>query len=161
MDSSDDQQDDKTKNAVNKKNGTKKKLLKVISIVIGSVIALALAIFLIVTFATSAPSIVSDELVADIQALKGTETYNLLSDDAKATTSPAEVESIVTQLGIILTNKAEVQSKEISIGTDKRTTATIVYKIIGNDGVTYDLTVTLVENNGKWQVLNFESKARK
>ena len=148
----------KIMNSPNKKDWSiKKRVIVTVGIIVGLILALFLALFLTVNVATSEPLKVSDELVADIQGLKGKETFDLLSREAQATTSQAEVESIVTQIGQILTGKPTVKSKDISVATDKKSTSTIVYKIAGNDGITYRLTVTLVKNENKWQVLNFQS----
>lgn len=140
-----------------KKWSTKKKIIVAISVILGGILALFLALFVTVNIATTEPLKVSNELVANIQRLNGTETYNLLSNDAQETTSEAEVESIVNQIGPVLTGKPKVESKEINASTEKRSTSIIVYEIFGNDGYIYNLTVTLIKNNDRWQVLNFQS----
>lgn len=137
---------------------TKKKIIVFVSVIVGLILALFMALFLTVNIATTEPLKVSNEFVADIQGLRAKETYDSLSNDTKATTSQAEIESIVSQIGPILTGKPTIESKDVSVATDKKSTSTIVYKIAGADGISYILTVALVKNNDQWQVLYFESE---
>lgn len=142
------------------KNRTKQKwsLKKLLLVIAGSIIIFILALVAIVNISTSAPVKVSDELVAAIQSNDSTAAYKLLSDDAKATISSDDLKTVVAQVSPILTGKPDLQSKEIKSGTSGSNTANVIYEIEGNDNITYKFTVNLIETNGNWKVLNFESE---
>jgi len=142
---------DKTKE---KEKWSLKKLLAIIG---GSIIIFIIALIAIVTISTSAPVKVSDELVADIQANNATAAYQLLANEAKNTISSDDFKATIAQISPILTGKPDMQSKDINADSNSLTSAKVIYKIAGSDGITYKFTVNLVEVNKEWKVLNFES----
>jgi len=150
---SDDGQTKETK-PIKQKWSLKKKII----VIVGSILAFIAVILLIANIATSAPLRVSDEFVANIQDKKATAAYNLLSTDAQGTITLNDFTSMVDQIGPILNGKPNMKSKEVSAETGRDSTAKVVYEISGSDDYKYDLTVNLVEKDGAWKVLNFESK---
>jgi len=162
MATSDKQQDTTTSNNAQGKNtkNTKKKwsLKKKIIVILSAIVVFIIAIVIVANVATSAPLKVSDELVADIQATNSTAAYDLMSADAQNAESSKDFKAAIEQIGPILTGKPDMQSKEVSAETGTNPTAKVIYKIAGNDGNTYKFTVNLVQDNGEWKVLNFESK---
>lgn len=133
---------------------------KIALIVVGSIIAFIAIVVIVANMATNAPIRVSDELIADIQNNRATAAYQLMSSDAKATFTEKQFSDTIGQIGPILNGKPNNISKEINTTTDGASTAKVVYEISGSDGNTYNFTVNLTENNGKWLVQNFESKLR-
>ena len=140
---------------------TKKKSIgKIIGIIIGSIIAVIATLVIIIFVSTDAPIKVSDEFLNDIQTGKSTAAYNLMSDEAKNATDSATFDAVVKRIAPILTGKPNLISREISAKTGVPTTATVVYEIQGTDAK-YNMTITLQENNGKWQVLKLDNKAQR
>jgi flagellar basal body-associated protein FliL len=135
----------------------KKKILAILS----AIVVFIIAIVAIANMATSAPLQVSDNLLTDIRSLNTSAGYNLLSSGAKATITSADFSSVVDRIGPILTGAPELQSKEVSAETGSDSTAKVVYTIKGSDGLTYTMTVNLVDENGEWKVLNFDNTANK
>jgi len=144
-------------NIISIKQKQKWGLGKKIAIVAGVFIVFIFSIILIVNMATSAPLKISDEMVANIQSKNSTAAYELLSTETKETISKNDFKAIVNQIAPILNSKPEMQSKNIKAATGKTTTAKVIYKIAGSDGLTYNFTVNLVEKDSKWTVQSFES----
>ncbi len=140
-----------------KKTKQKWSLKKKLTVIIGTIVVLIIALVLIANTATSAPLKVSDELLTDIQAGNATAAYNLLADDTKASVTSDDMKATVDQISPILTGKPSVQSKEVSAESGKNTTAKIVYEIAGSDKLTYTVTVNLVQKNDAWKVSDFTS----
>lgn len=141
-----------------KKKKGKKVLIIVVCVLAALIILVAGTILYTVNNTTSAPVNVSKQLVSDIQSKNATDAYNLLSPEAQKTVSSADFAKIVDQIGPILNGAPKMQSKEVSAATGDNQTAKVVYQIKGSDGVTYNFTVSLAKNNGKWLVQNFDSK---
>ena len=133
---------------------------KVAAIALGGVVIFIAIILIIANIATNAPLKISDEFISDIQNDKATAAYDLMSTDAKTTITASEFTKTVDKISPYLTGEPNLQSKEANTSTESGTTAKIVYEIKGSDA-TYTITVSLVENNGKWQVQTFESKLKK
>lgn len=142
-----------------KKSSTKQKwsIKKKIVVIAGVIVTFIIAIIIIANVATSAPLKVSDEFVSDIQSSKASAAYDMMSADAQIATSSQDFATMVDNMGPILTGKPNMQSKEVNAQTGSDTTAKVVYEIVGSDNFTHIITVNLVQKNGEWKVLNFES----
>lgn len=134
-----------------------KKIIIIISAIIGVIILSVVGILMFVNTATSAPLKISDQFVMDIQGNNAPAAYKLMSTEAQNATSAAEFNAMVDQMGTILTGKPTNTSKEINTSTDKGTSAKVIYEVTGNDNFTHVLTLNLVLENNEWKVLNFES----
>lgn len=160
MDHSDDQQVT-TSNSEQKLNtkATKQKwsIKKKIAVIAGAIVAFVVAIILIANVATSAPLKVSDEFVSDIQSSKASAAYDMMSADAQIATSSQDFATMVDNMAPILTGKPDMKSKEVNAETGSDTAAKVVYEIKGSDNLTHVITVNLVQKDGEWKVLNFES----
>jgi hypothetical protein len=130
---------------------------KIVTVIVGSFVAFIILIVIIANTATSASVKVSNELITDIQAKNGAAAYSLMSSPAKATITESDFSATVDRIAPILNGTPKMQSKEVSGETGTNATAKVVYKISGSDGVTYNVTVNLVKENGQWKVLNFDS----
>ena len=139
-----------------KKKRSKKSLL--LKIVIG-IVAFVVILFVFVNSATSEAVKISDQFISSIQNVDGDSAYNLFSDAAKANTDQQQFANAVDRIGPILKGDTKITSKDISAGTDSKTTSNIVYQIIGTDGTTYNIAVVMVKVDGNWQVENFTSEA--
>lgn len=148
---------DGIQNIISIKQKQKWGLGKKIAVIAGVVVVFIFAIVIIANMATSAPLKISDEMIADIQSKNSTAAYELLSTEAKGTVTKDDFKAVIDQIGPILNGKPEMQSKDVKAETGKTTTAKVIYKIAGSDGITYKFTVNLVENDSKWTVQNFES----
>lgn len=137
----------------------KNNIAKIIGIVIGSFIALIAIIVITVMTATNAPVKISDEFIANVQANNSVAAYDLMTAEAKETVTQDNFSADIARVAPILTGEPTIISREISAETGKASTATIVYEIQGTDAK-YEMTLNLQENDGKWQVLNFESEAK-
>lgn len=125
-------------------------------IVAGAIVAFV-ALFIIVNMATSGVSKASNEFLKDIQNKNADAAYSLLTKDAAAATDRAQFQKVVDQAGPILNTTAKMTSKEAAGETGSAATGKVVYEIKGTDGVTYNVTINLQKEDGKWKVLNFES----
>ena len=157
MDNSEEQQTTAIDDKPIKKTKQKWSLKKKITVIVGSIVAFFILLFIIITVATSAPLKVSDEFVADIQASNSSAAYDLMSSDAQLATSSQDFATMVETMSPILTGKPSVQSKEVSAETGSDPSAKVVYEVTGSDSYTHILTVNLVQKAGQWKVLNFES----
>ena len=145
---------EKTKKKPTKQKwSTKKKIL----VIVGSIVAFIILLIVIAGIATSGPSKVSDEFVSDIKASQASDAYDLMSSDGQIATSSLDFAKMVDQIGPILTGKLENKSAEVSAETGAKSSAKVVYEVAGSDSYTHVLTVNLVQENGQWKVLNFES----
>lgn len=157
MSSSDNQQetavlkDDKN----NKQKWSLKKKLYVIG---GAIVGVFLVLLLITNATTAAPVKVSNQMVADIQAVNGTAAYTLLSSGAKDVTDPQQFNATIDQIGPILNGTPKMKSKEVKAETGSAASAKVVYDIHGSDGLTYTFTINLVKEGSDWKVLNFASE---
>ena len=129
-------------------------------IVAGAVVA-AIVLVIIVNMATSGVAKVSNEFLKDIQNKNADAAYSLLTKDAAAVTGKDQFKKVVNQAGPILNTKTNMTSKEVSGETGKAGTGKVVYEIKGTDGITYEVTINLQKEDGKWKVLNFESTQKK
>lgn len=129
-------------------------------IVAGAVVAFV-ALFIIVNLATSGVAKVSNEFLKDVQNKNADAAYSLLTKDAAAATDKDQFKKVVDQAGPILNTKTKMTSKEASGETGKAGTGKVTYEIKGTDGITYQVTVSLQKEDGKWKVLNFESTQKK
>lgn len=129
-------------------------------IVAGAVVVLVV-LFIIVNMATSGVAKVSNEFLKDMQNKNADAAYSLLTKAAAAATDKDQFKKVVDQAGPILNTTAKMTSKEASGETGNAATGKVVYEIKGTDGITYDVTVNLQKEDGKWKVLNFESTQKK
>jgi len=157
MESPNKDQEKTVTNTDKKKSKQKWSLKKKILVIVGVVIALFIVIFVTASMATSAPLKVSDEFITDIQAGKASAAYDLMSSDAQLKTSSQDFTAMVDQMSPILTGVPKNTSKEVSAETGSDPSAKIVYDVTGSDNYTHVLTVNLVQVDGQWKVLNFES----
>lgn len=129
-------------------------------IVAGAVVAFVV-LFIIINLATSGVTKVSNEFLKDMQNKNADGAYSLLTKEAAAATDKDQFKKVVDQAGPILNTKAKMTSKEASGETGKAGTGKVVYEIKGTDGITYNITINLQKEDGKWKVLNFESTQKK
>ncbi len=134
-------------------------LKKKLAVIGGGIIIFIIGLVAIVNSATSAPLKVSDDFISAIRNENSTSAYSLFSSEAKQVVDADDFKLVVDQIGPILSGLPEVQSKEVSAETGSDATAKIVYKIKGSDGLTYLLTVNLINENSEWKVINFDSEA--
>lgn len=161
MDDSDRQNTTKLSSEQNLKPSRSKQkwsLKKKLYVIGGAIVGVFLVLLLITNAATSAPVKVSNQLVADIQAVNGASAYTLLSSSAKNVTDPQEFNATVDHIGPILNGTPKMKSKEVKGETGTSATAKVVYSIHGSDGLTYTFTVNLVKEGSDWKVLNFASE---
>ncbi|MGD8373656.1 MAG: hypothetical protein PVI21_02245 [Candidatus Woesebacteria bacterium] len=118
---------------------------------------IAVAVVVVANLATSPSAKVSDDFLNSVQAKDSDSAYALLSSGAKETITSADFKDIVDQIGPILNTQEKTITKSVQAQTGSQPTARVEYEILGTDGVTYSIVVNLVEENGKWKVLNFES----
>jgi len=112
---------------------------------------------IVANVATSAPLKVSDDFVSNIQLGKSSTAYDMMSSDAQIATSSADFAAMGENMSPILTGKPNNISKEVSAETGSDPSAKVVYEISGSDNYIHVITVNLVQKNGDWKVLNFES----
>jgi hypothetical protein len=111
-------------------------------------------------FATKDAVAVADQFINNIQKVKPYEAYEQLSSKAKEVVSSEDLTTVIEKIGPILNGEVSKEGREISTGTDEDTISTITYKIPGSDGDTYIVVINLVKEDGKWKVLNFDSKTK-
>lgn len=159
MENSDKQSISNTSNPQNiKKTKQKWSMKKKIIVIVGAIVVFIASLFVIVNTATSAPLKVSDEFVSNIQSGNASAAYDLMSSNGQLTTSSQDFEAVVNQISPILTGEPKNTSKEVSAETGSDPKAEVIYEVKGNDGFTYELTVRLVQENGEWKVLAFNSE---
>jgi hypothetical protein len=141
------------------KKKKKRSVKKIIGIVVLALVGLVVVSTLFVNSATKAPLAVSDLFLNSVQAGDAGLAYELFSSEAKTTISLGELQSVVNQIGPILSTTEKVTSKEIGGETGSAATSQITYEIIGTDGKTYTVIVNLMKENDMWRVLNFDSNA--
>lgn len=129
--------------------------------IVAGVVVAFVVLFIIVNMATSGVAKVSNEFLKDVQNKNADAAYSLLTKDATASTDKDQFKKLVDQAGPILNAKTNMTSKEASGETGSAATGKVVYEIKGTDGITYDVTVNLQKEDGKWKVLNFESTQKK
>lgn len=146
----------------NQKSAKKPKwsLKKKIIVIVGAILTFIIVLIAIVSMSTSAPLAVSDAFVKDIQAVNASSAYDMMSNDAQTATSSADFAMVVDQIGPILTGEPKLKEKEISAETGNNATAEIIYEVKGNDDITYELSVQLIEQDGDWKVQGFNSERK-
>lgn len=132
---------------------TKKKIVVILS----AIVVFIVGIIIVANVATSAPLKVSDEFVSDIQLGKASAAYDMMSAEAQIATSSADFAAMVENMSPILTGNPNNISKEVKAETGSDPSAKVVYEISGSDSRVHVITVNLVQKNGDWKVLNFES----
>ena len=146
----------KRNNIKKRRNDNSKKL---IGIVTGLIVGLAILIAFLAINAVDTPLKVSNKFVDDIQCRKSVAAYNLMSAEAQNITKKPDFDLIIRRIAPVLTGTPTIISREISKDKDQNKIAKVVYEIMGTDA-TYIVTVMLQEVNGKWQISSFESKTK-
>lgn len=123
-------------------------------------VIVAVAAVVIANLATNPSAKTSDDFLNSIQSGDSDTAYALLSAGAKTTITSDEFAQVVKQIGPTLNTKEATISKSVSAETGTQSSAQVVYEIKGTDGVTYSFTTNLVQENGKWKILNFDSKQK-
>jgi len=157
METSGEQPTTVTTKTESKKPKQKWSMKKKIIVIVSAIVVFIIGIVIVANVATSAPLKVSDEFVSDIQSSKASAAYDMMSSDAQIATSSADFKAMVDQMAPILTGKPNNISKEVSAETGSDPTAKVVYEISGSDSRVHVITINLVQKNGDWKVLNFES----
>lgn len=157
METSSEQQTTVTAKPEAKKPKQKWSTKKKIIVIVSAIVVFIVGIVIVANVATSAPLKVSDEFVSNIQLGKASTAYDMMSVDAQIATSSADFAAMVENMSPILTGKLNNISKEVSAETGSDPSAKIVYEISGSDSRVHVVTVNLVQKNGDWKVLNFES----
>lgn len=140
--------------AVNKKP----RLSKVMKIIIGVVVFIALVI-VIAFFATSGASQTSNTFVDDILKNNSSAAYELFSSEAKQTVTTDQFKQVVATMAGVLDDQASQQSANVESETGQSSKGTVIYEVKGTDG-TYELTVNLTKENGEWRVLSFDNSRK-
>jgi ABC-type transporter MlaC component len=128
--------------------------------IVAGVVLFVVAVFILVSIAARGAVKVSNEFLSNIQNRQAGAAYALFSNEAAAATPRDEFNKIVDRIGPLLNTKADMKSKEVQGETGSSATSTVVYEIKGTDGVTYEVTVNLVKEDGEWKVVNFDSSAK-
>lgn len=121
---------------------------------------IAVGVVLIANMATNPSAKVSDDFLNSIQAGDSDKAYAMFTTDAKSTITSADFKTVVAQIGPILNTKETTITKSVQAQTGSQPTAKVVYEITGTDGITYTFTTNMIEENGQWKILNFESKQK-
>ena len=132
-------------------------LKKKIIVFTGIVLAFIATVLVIALVATDAPLKLGDQFITDIKGNNASSAYDLMSSEAQAATSSQEFATIVDQLGPILTGSPKNISRDVSAETGSNPSAKLIYEVEGSDNFTHILTINLVQVNGNWRVLNFQS----
>ncbi|OGL34982.1 hypothetical protein A3F65_02230 [Candidatus Saccharibacteria bacterium RIFCSPHIGHO2_12_FULL_47_16b] len=130
------------------------KILSVIAVIIGAVIIIAI-------LATSGVAKTGDEFLNAIKSGNADAAYALFTREAAAATDKASFRQTVDRIKPILNGPTKMTDREAKGETGQAATGKVVYEIKGTDGVTYQLTINLQKEDGKWKVLNFESTKKK
>ncbi|HEX7405461.1 MAG TPA: hypothetical protein VF307_06015 [Candidatus Nanopelagicaceae bacterium] len=138
----------------------KRSWMKILGIIAIAIVVLFVGASFFVNSATKAPVAVANQFVNDIQAGNAAGAYALFSSEAQTTVTPAQFDSIVAQVGPILSTTEKITSRKINAATGSAVTSEITYEIKGTDGKTYVVIVNLTKVNSDWKVLNFDSKAK-
>lgn len=128
--------------------------------IVAAAVVVFVILFIVINLATSGVVKVSNEFLKDMQNKNAEGAYSLLTKEAAAATDKTQFAKIVDQAGPILNTKAKMTSKEVSGETGQAGSGKVTYEIKGTDGVTYTVTINLQKQDGKWMVLNFESKKK-
>ena len=131
----------------------KKKIVVITSIVL----AFIATILLVALVATDAPLKLGNQFISDIKENNASAAYDLMSSEAQAATSSQEFAAIVDQLGPILTGSPKNISRDVNAETGSNPSAKLTYEVEGSDNYTHILTINLVQVNGNWKILNFQS----
>ena len=132
-------------------------LKKKIVVIAGIVLAFIATILVVALVATNAPLKLGDQFISDIKDNNASAAYDLMSSEAKTATSSQEFATIVDQLGPILTGSPKNISRDVSAETGSNPSAKLTYEVEGSDSYTHILTINLVQVNGNWKILNFQS----
>lgn len=146
--------------SMNAKPVRKRGVGKIIGIVIGAIVVVAVALTFFVNSATKAPVAASNQFLNALQAGDASTAYALFSTEAKAAVPSDQFDAAVQQVGPILNGSEKMTSKKVNGSTGSASTSEVVYEIPGTDGKTYKFTVNLTKENDTWKVLNFTSKAQ-
>lgn len=145
--------------SMNAKPVKKRSVGKIIGIVIGAIVVVAVGLTFFVNSATKAPVAASNQFLNALQAGDASTAYALFSTEAKAAVPSDQFDAAVQQVGPILNGSEKMTSKKVNASTGSAATSEVVYEIPGTDGKTYKFTVNLTKENDTWKVLNFTSKA--
>ena len=145
--------------SMNYKPVKKRSFGRIIGIIIGAIVVVAIALTFFVDSATKAPVAASNSFLNAVQIGDASAAYSLFSSEAKAAVPSDQFDAVVNQVGPILSAQEKMTSKKVNAQTGSASTAEVVYEIPGTDGKTYSFTVSLTKEGETWKVLNFVSKA--
>ena len=145
--------------SMNSKPVKRRSFGRIIGIIIGAIVVVAIALTFFVDSATKAPVAASNSFLNAVQIGDASAAYSLFSSEAKAAVPSDQFNAVVNQVGPILSAQEKMTSKKVNAQTGSASTAEVVYEIPGTDGKTYSFTVSLTKEGETWKVLNFVSKA--
>ena len=145
--------------SMNSKPVKRRSFGRIIGIIIGAIVVVAIALTFFVDSATKAPVAASNSFLNAVQIGDASAAYSLFSSEAKAAVPSDQFDAVVNQVGPILSAQEKMTSKKVNAQTGSASTAEVVYEIPGTDGKTYSFTVSLTKEGETWKVLNFVSKA--
>jgi len=136
---------------------TRRKKLRVLVKVFAFLVIIAAIVFAIVSSATSGVVKVSDQFLADLRANNPTSAYQLFSAAAKANVPEDQFPDALTALNSVLTGKPKNTGKSVSASTTGISTAVVTYEIKNDDNKLFNITFSLVKEDGEWKINNFNS----
>lgn len=145
--------------SMNSKPVKRRSFGRIIGIIIGAIVVVAIALTFFVDSATKAPVAASNSFLNAVQIGDASAAYSLFSSEAKAAVPSDQFDAVVNQVGPILSAQEKMTSKKVNAQTGSASTAEVIYEIPGTDGKTYSFTVSLTKEGETWKVLNFVSKA--
>lgn len=134
---------------------------KIIAIIVG-VFVLGIVVFAaIIFFLTRGAAEAAEEIVANIQSGNCTIVYN--DQAAAAFQAQGSLELWVAEcerVGGILTGEPSQTGVSVEGSAGEASTSLVLYAIQGNDGVTYDVSISMVKVDGDWKMSAFNSVAQ-
>ncbi len=112
-------------------------------------------------FATRGASNTAGEIISNLQKGNCSTIYNDQSNEVfKQSGSLENWNKVCDQISKILTGTVSQKGVNVSGQTGSASTSQVKYTIDGNDRITYDITVSMVKDNGTWKMQEFLSKAQ-
>ena len=97
-------------------------------------------------------------IISKLQAIDRDGIYAVASTGFRSATSADTWDAACQGVGTVLNGKVTEQSAEVGASTSGPKEGTVIYHIVGSDGVTYEVTLKLIDEDG-WKLLGLDSVA--
>lgn len=134
---------------------------KVVLMLVGAFVGLAIVIFAIVFFFTKGASDAAEKIVANLQATTCEVIYtDQVTSDFQSIVLKEEWLTECARIGSVLTGVPDQVGVSVDGQSGQASTSQVSYAIEGTDGLVYDLVISMVKVDGEWKMDRLDSTSR-